>query len=469
MHHPPHWLALQCPSADGGAAWLGTWALQFTPRVVWLEEAWLLDVAPTLRLWGGLDRLAQHMPQRLAGHLPGTLRWALGPTALAALARWRAGLWWAAGDGMPPHRQLLGLPLHTLAAARPHAAVLGRLGVRTWGQLASLPRDGVARRWGATLLKALDQALGHVPESHAWLLPQPVFDQTLVWSHHLETADLLMQPASRLLAALHGWLVLRQRAALALRWSWQHDPRRNVPLSGGFELRTAQPTQHPAHWQRLTTEHLRRHTLAAPVVSIRLETLEHVPWGTPSADWVSAVTTPADHPGALGWSALLERLRARLGDAAVTHWQPQSTHVPDAMQVAGAHRSPAGTSDRPPTLADALLPTWLSPTPLPLAMRGHRPCYQGELELLAGPQRLEQAHWPSGTPAMPAHHQDTPDRAPGTSPPVKPLQRDQPEAAQATLRDYFVARSPRAGLLWVFRQQAARQGEAAWFLHGWFA
>jgi protein ImuB len=184
---------------------------------------------------------------------------------------------------------------------------------------------------------------------------------------------------------------------------------------------------------------------------------------------VSAVTTPADHPGALGWSALLERLRARLGDTAVTHWQPQSTHVPDAMQVAGVHQSPAGALDRPPTLADALLPTWLSPTPLPLTMRGHRPCYQGELELLAGPQRLEQAHWPSGTPAMPVHHQETPDRAPVTFPPVKQLQRDQPEAAQATLRDYFVARSPRAGLLWVFRQQAARQGEAAWFLHGWFA
>lgn len=448
MHHPPHWLALHCPQTEGGQAWLGTWALQFTPRVVWLEEAWLLDVAPTLRLWGGLGGLAHHMQQRLAGHLPGTLQWALGPTSLAALARWRARQWWREGDGLPPPRQWLDMPLHTLAAARAHAAVLARLGVHTWGQLASLPRDGVARRWGAELLRALDQALGHVPESHAWLTPQPVFDQTLVWSHHLETADQLMQPAQRLLAALHGWLVLRQRAALGLRWHWQHDPRRHVPLTGGFELRTAHPTQHPAHWQRLTAEHLARHTLAAPVVSVRLETLDHVPWGTPSADWVSAATTPADPSGALGWSALLERLRARLGEPAVTHWQPQRTHVPETMQVAGVHKPTAGAQGGPSTLATAaLLPTWLLPQPLPLTLRGHRPCYQGELELLAGPHRLEQAHWPSAAADAPA----------------------EPPHLPATQRDYFVARSPRAGLLWVFRQHAARQDQAAWFLHGWYA
>ena len=445
MPHPPHWLALHLPLADGQATWLGTWALQFTPKVVWLDDAWLLDVASTLRLWGGLGPLAQQMQQRLAQHVPGTLQWALGPTARAALARWRVGQWWAVGQGLPAAPSLLTLPLHTLTAARPHQAVLARLGVHTWGQLRRLPRDGVARRWGAELLQGLDQALGRVPESHAWLMPPAVFDQTLAWPHHLETAEQLLQPANQLLAALHGWLVLRQRAALGLRWRWQHDPRRNVPQSGGFELRTAQPTQHPAHWQRLTAEHLARQTLPAPVVSIRLETLEHVPWATASADWVSTAATPADHPGAMAWSVLLERLRARLGDAAVTHWQPQSTHVPDAMQtMAEACRPLDRATGGQPSLPDALLPTWLLPTPQSLALRGHRPCYQGELELLAGPQRLELTHWPA---AVPTDATDT----------------------LATLRDYFVARSPRAGLLWVFRQHATPPGEAAWFLHGRFA
>jgi len=119
--------------------------------------------------------------------------------------------------------------------------------------------------------------------------------------------------------------------------------------------------------------------------------------------------------------------------------------VPDAMQTMAEACRPLGrATGGQPSLPDALLPTWLLLIPQPLALRGHRPCYQGELELLAGPQRLELTHWPSAVPT------DATD-------------------ALATLRDYFVARSPRAGLLWVFRQHATPPGEAAWFLHGRFA
>jgi protein ImuB len=38
------------------------------------------------------------------------------------------------------------------------------------------------------------------------------------------------------------------------------------------------------------------------------------------------------------------------------------------------------------------------------------------------------------------------------------------EGQELTLRDYFVARSPHAGLLWVYRRRSA--GEPAWFLQG---
>jgi protein ImuB len=114
------------------------------------------------------------------------------------------------------------------------------------------------------------------------------------------------------------------------------------------------------------------------------------------------------------------------------------------------------TTRRLPTARDALLPTWLLPVPQPLTMRGHRPCYQGELELLIGPQRLELAHWP-GEAAHASGGEPGDVRVGG--------QAD----ALPTLRDYFVARSPIAGLLWVFRQQGVAESEPAWFLHGRFA
>jgi protein ImuB len=88
----------------------------------------------------------------------------------------------------------------------------------------------------------------------------------------------------------------------------------------------------------------------------------------------------------------------------------------------------------------ALYPTWLLEQPLPLAIQAHRPLYQGALQLLVGPQRLEVMGW------------------------------DQVDAPAATLRDYFIALSPHAGLLWVYRERLPQgRGSDAWYLHGIYA
>ena len=69
----------------------------------------------------------------------------------------------------------------------------------------------------------------------------------------------------------------------------------------------------------------------------------------------------------------------------------------------------------------------------------------GELRLLLGPQRIEGGWW-DGAAAQPG---------------ANPI----PAA-----RDYWVAHSPRAGLLWVFcTRPVAQQQEPAWYLHGHFA
>jgi protein ImuB len=87
----------------------------------------------------------------------------------------------------------------------------------------------------------------------------------------------------------------------------------------------------------------------------------------------------------------------------------------------------------------ALYPTWLLATPQSLQVLQAQPQFHGPLVLLAGPQRLE-AGWLEGeTPA---------------------------------LRDYFVARSQRHGLLWIYCDRLGSKGSqdaAQWYLHGVFA
>ena len=48
-----HWIALQWQPEGLSAEALGWWALQFTPRVAWVDEALLLEVSACERLWGG--------------------------------------------------------------------------------------------------------------------------------------------------------------------------------------------------------------------------------------------------------------------------------------------------------------------------------------------------------------------------------------------------------------------------------
>jgi protein ImuB len=92
-------------------------------------------------------------------------------------------------------------------------------------------------------------------------------------------------------------------------------------------------------------------------------------------------------------------------------------------------------------------PSWILPHPLrlPLGQDGtslrEHPLYHGPLKLLAGPHRIEAGWWDGGT----GHARVT--------------------------RDYYLASSAQAGLLWIFKaqQQSPDDARSPWFLHGFFA
>ena len=453
------WLALQLQDAawaaetpvdpDLALAW---WALRFTPCVVRLDEAVLMEVSASERLFGGrmallavLQNAAKSPVDGFALHF--ALRIACGPTALAALGRLRA----AAPDAEPN-----ALPCDALTAARPHGETLRNLGCQNWGHLRALPRAGLARRLGSPLLDALDRAYGDRPDPYVWLQLQPVFEMSLELPTAVESAPALLFGAQRLLAQLLAWLQSRQLGVLAMEWSWELDARRaNVQHhdahhdgsgTGRLCLRTAQPSRERAHLQRLLTEHLGHVQLPAPVGYLRLRTLE-----TQAMRGVSASLLPDTSVTGHTQHQFAERLMARLGTANVRGVQMLDSHLPEAMQVSKTWSITGGTQAVKRTVAPAascclearLLPTWLLTTPQPLTVHADGPHYQGRLQILSGPRRLESG-WLEAAPA---------------------------------LRDYFVARSPQAGVLWVFRDRlrgdgvrdGLREGRPQWFLHGFFA
>ena len=305
-----HWIAVQpAPEADVAAGTAGAsgvvgavpalvdvgtalawWALRFTPMVARVETALVLEVSGSERLFGGRSALLQRLfatePPVVA------LDHAQGATALLALAR----LW-----SQTPDAPIDSLPLHTLAAARAHLPTLVRLGCSSWGQLRALPRGGLVRRFGAGLVDALDQAYGARPELYPWLTLPEVFDAPLELSAAVETAPALLFGARRLLAQLLVWLRARQRGVLALELLWELDARRSNALhvdahhqgtgQGRLELRTAQATQDMQHLQRLLGEQLAQVSLPAPVLYLRLRTVQ--------TQALAGESRGADHSGGL--------------------------------------------------------------------------------------------------------------------------------------------------------------------------
>ena len=452
-----HWIALRwLPEADASDAptlptpeALGWWALRYTPHVAWLDEALMLEVSACERLWGGRMQLMRLLvadnpvpDARMLG--------AQGTTSLIALARLRL----FAREEKRPKEIPAGLPLDTLNAAREHLDLLARLGCRTWGEVAALPRGGLTRRFGAGLREALDIAWGLRPESHCWLTLPDVFEQKLELPALAETAPELMWSANRLLTALQIWLRARQRGARALELQWTLDLRRlngvNLPPHEQLIVRTAEPTQDMAHLRRLLSEKLALATLAAPASWIRLRTLETDPWAGASTSFL-----PEDNRKGDRLHEMVERLSVRLGPQQVVVPAAQADHRPErkqawrpALQKEKGKEKAADDRSRKQAAAvasqpDAVYPPWLLPEPLLLEMDGERPCYRGPLSRLIGPQRVETGWW-----------------------------GDKEEGGQPAMRDYYVAESPEAGLVWIFRERPAARfssGEVRWYLQGFYA
>lgn len=439
---PPHEPPSDPSRRTDALAGIALWCLQFTPRVALLETvaapcAVAMELEASVRLFGGKRRLVERVRDEATALGVTQLSWA--PTSLAALALARAGR--SNGFAAPLAEVLDALPLDALSAVAAHRATLARLGCTTLGQVRALPRGGLGRRFDAALLATLDQAYGLRPEAHRWVDIPDTFAVRLELMARVELAPALLFGARRLLLQMCGWLAARHAGVTAFTLRWWHDAMRSKAAGEGGELtvRTAQPTRDVEHLTRLLAEHLAHVELSAAVGDVQLLALEVCPLAPPSLSLLPEARQVGEN-----LALVLERIAARLGPEQVlrpllcedhraewmTHWQP-------------AAASAIHTSHPPRRCVDIPQPSFVLAQPLRLALRDHRPLYQGVLQLLAGPHRVEGGWW--DRTAVDGH-----------------------SATRHVARDYWVALSEHAGVLWVFQTRLDDE-QIAWFLHGMFA
>lgn len=436
---PPLWLALHLsPARPEELEALAFWAGGVTPRVSLAPPAGLLlEIGGCLRLWGGLEKIADVVAADLEalGHA-GAL--AAAPAPQAALWLAQAGTGALCAEPAAMRERLDALPLAALVGPDLSAAArekLERFGARTLADARRLPRDGLARRVGVEVALAIARAYGEVPDPRPDFIFPERFSQQIELPSPVEAAGVLLFAARRLTAALAGWLAVRQAGVAECVLELAHSPREITHLA----LRFAEATRDPQRFERVLRERLERLALTASVAALRLRAEAVEPLAGRNG-----VLFGGAGPAATAMAALVERLRARLGESSVYGIAPQPDHRPEcATKKVGTPRVlPAGRSGGPVAVTAPPRPFWLLQRPEALAEVDGRPWRRGALRLLAGPERIESGWWQSGEAGKGG------------------------EPFADVRRDYFVALTADSRWAWIFRELRAPGG---WYLHGWFA
>lgn len=413
---------------------LACWAGHFTPRLSLSADTLLLEVGASLRLFGGLERLAGAAAEGIVEQ-GFRVMMAAAPTPLGAewLAYCGAGVLCADLESM--RRRLGALSVDGLPGLPARAVTaLERFGLRTLAEVRRLPTADLARRIGDEAVQQIARAFGELPDLRAEFVFPERFALSLALPAPVDAAPALLFAGRRLTSALAGWLVARQAGVRAAAFVLRH--RQGV---SEIDLRFAEATADGGRFARVLRERLERTALAAPVEAIELVASEVVPLPGASRALFDNSVSDGETIG-----ALLERLRARLGDGCVQRLLTPADHRPECATRRVSLLAEGEAPGRPATLPR---PLWLLDPPEPLRESGGRPQHRGPLVLLGGPERIESGWWD--------------DEAGGQS-----VGQAAGRSVGDIRRDYFVALAPDARWLWIYREC---RPPGRWYLHGLFA
>src|ERR1700674_1941648 len=392
---------------------IATWAGQFSPTIsIAPPTCVLVEIGGCLDYFHGFGNLLDKIESGLLelGYAAVTAT-ASTPTAACLLGRAGCSVHLSKPDSL--NNALRPLPIALLQSAREALATLHGLGVHTLGDVLHLPADGLARRFGQALLDEIRRALGELPDPQRAFIPPTRYHNHVELPAPVGEMEPLMFAANRLLLELCGFLRARGAGVTRLELELLHEDAPLTRLGLGLAA-----TRDAEHMRCVLRERLGQTKLADRVEALSLIAEEIIPLASLDVEFF-----PGAEKDSEAVTQLVERLRARLGDAAVTGLRPHCDHRPE--------RAWRCMEPGAPTQSAADLPIGVRPS---LLLRKPRPLREGlaacSLDLVSGPERFEAGWWDG----------------------------------EDVGRDYFVAKRNAGERFWIFRD---RQGE--WFLHGVFA
>jgi protein ImuB len=353
---------------------LAAWAYRFSAQVsLHYPRALLLEVGSSLKLFGPWPVFEARLREELAAlGLRQRIVLATNPVAARMLANGHDGLALTCPEAT--RAALADMPIERVGLPQDAAEAFARMGLRQLGQVFSLPRDALAKRFSAQVQLHLDQLLGLRTLGLGFYQPPDRFDTRLELNFDVESHQALLFPLRRMLNDLAAFLAGRdcgvQRFSLYLEHAEGPDTLLQVGLLAAerdagmlFEL------------ARGRLEPLR---IPAPVRNLRLVATDLPPF-VPQHQALFDPRAKQAQP----WEQLRERLRARLGDDAVKGLRAEADHRPECAWQAAEQGAPASLQAPPGSR-----PGWLLAQPQALDSHGHT--------LLSQAERIESGWWDGG-------------------------------------------------------------------------
>ncbi len=416
---------------------IALWAYRFTPTVSIDTHAGALhiEVRGSLRLHRGFNKLYQKIVRGIGkrkihyysglAHNPSAAYLVSYGDYLPSNFRFSA----TKLDEIKIFETINSLPITLLPCDKEIKKTLQSMGITQIDALLKLPEAALKKRFGKNFHQLIKFLKGSDNELKTLFTPTDIFLMSLHFAGGLDNKQQLHHPIQKLLIELQSYLRLRQWVNRVLEWELHY-------IDGEKDLMSVQSSHNffdLSSLIELTLMKFENFEMRSNVETLTLSCsqFENIQIGSSTLfDSKNDNGFPDKNDYAdENFTLLLDKLSSRLGENKYYMLSSYDDHLPEKSWHKINYNPKKNKKNRQ---EKTLLPRplWLLSKPLEIHKKQKTLYWQGHLDLLQGPERIDTQWW--------KHHE---------------------------IRDYYIARHTNGSIVWIFKDQIKK----SWFLHGMFS
>ena len=401
---------------------LAQWAYQFTPKVsIKTPNSIQLEVRSSLKLFFGIKNIESKLRTGLK-KMGFSVQVGIHKTPLAALAMAKSS-----------RSTLKNIPLDELDIEPQVIEGLKKVGVSSLKDILDLPKSGLTRRYGSSIIDYLERLLGEKPDPQIFINEKPNFSSEINFLSEITNIKSLLFPIRRLLHELHGFLISRQLAVnnFIFKLTYYKDRTQS------FNIHLTEPTSDFSTFLLLSELQIEKIHGIREIDSLKLTAHNFFPMpslpgdlfhGTHFQQKDGRMTNTVEQEDR---NRLFNMMNTRLGPHTYFQLSQENDHRPEKAWSIISKDTASGLQHDFTAINNR--PMFLLKKPRKLKLTKNQPYLNGKLILLDGPERIDYGWWDYNVN-----------------------------------RDYYIARDDHTNsIYWVFHDQDHK--DLQWFLHGIFS